>query len=98
VQRKAMQLEIEREALKKEKDKASVERLKKLEKELADLKTEIHDKKAKWENEKEGHCQDSGDQGAHGEDEADDEGGRTRGQLYRLAELQYGEMSKLGEN
>jgi len=36
VQRKVMQLEIERQALKKEKDKASIERLKKLEKELAD--------------------------------------------------------------
>jgi ATP-dependent Clp protease ATP-binding subunit ClpB len=37
VDRKIMQLEIEREALKKEKDKASQERLEKLEKELADL-------------------------------------------------------------
>ena len=35
-----MQLEIEREALRKEKDKASSERLAKLEKELADLKEE----------------------------------------------------------
>jgi len=32
VQRKVMQLEIERQALKKEKDKASIERLKKLKK------------------------------------------------------------------
>ena len=38
VQRRIMQLEIEREALRKEKDKASKERLAKLEKELADLK------------------------------------------------------------
>jgi ATP-dependent Clp protease ATP-binding subunit ClpB len=33
-----MQLEIEREALKKEKDEASKERLEKLEQELADLR------------------------------------------------------------
>ena len=46
VQRKVMQLEIERQALKKEKDKASVERLKKLEKELADLKAEVKEKVA----------------------------------------------------
>ena len=39
-QRRIMQLEIEREALRKEKDKASKERLGKLEKELADLKEE----------------------------------------------------------
>src|SRR5678810_256020 len=38
IERRIMQLEIEREALRKEKDKASVERLAKLEKELAGLK------------------------------------------------------------
>ncbi|HEX6896956.1 MAG TPA: Clp protease N-terminal domain-containing protein, partial [Bryobacteraceae bacterium] len=38
--RRIMQLEIEREALKKESDPASKERLKKLEKEIADLKSE----------------------------------------------------------
>ena len=38
--RRQMQLEIEREALKKESDAASRERLKKIEKELAELKTE----------------------------------------------------------
>ena len=38
VQRRVMQLEIEREALRKETDKASQERLARLEKELADLK------------------------------------------------------------
>ena len=38
INRRVMQLEIEREALRKEKDKASKERLEKLEKELADLK------------------------------------------------------------
>ena len=40
VERRIMQLEIEREALRKETDKASRERLQKLEKELADLKEE----------------------------------------------------------
>ena len=40
VRRRVMQLEIEREALRKEKDTASKERLAKLEKELADLKEE----------------------------------------------------------
>jgi len=38
IKRQVMQLEIEREALKKEKDKASKERLKALEKQLADLR------------------------------------------------------------
>ena len=38
--RRIMQLEIEREALKKESDTASKDRLKKIEKEIADLKSE----------------------------------------------------------
>jgi ATP-dependent Clp protease ATP-binding subunit ClpB len=52
VDRKIMQLEIEREALKKEKDKASQERLEKLEKELADLKEHSNALRAHWELEK----------------------------------------------
>ncbi len=39
--RRTMQLEIEREALKKESDAASKERLKKIEKEMADLKSRV---------------------------------------------------------
>jgi ATP-dependent Clp protease ATP-binding subunit ClpB len=53
VQRRIMQLEIEREALRKEKDKASVERLGKLEKELADLKEDQARLTARWNQEKE---------------------------------------------
>ncbi len=52
IDRQIMQLEIEREALKKEKDKASRERLKALEKELADLKEESDQLHARWQAEK----------------------------------------------
>jgi len=50
--RRVMQLEIEREALRKETDQASRDRLAKLEKELADLKEEADQLKARWEIEK----------------------------------------------
>ncbi|HTX34951.1 MAG TPA: ATP-dependent chaperone ClpB, partial [Bryobacteraceae bacterium] len=50
--RRIMQLEIEREALRKEKDKASKERLAKLEKELADEKASSDALTARWQNEK----------------------------------------------
>jgi ATP-dependent Clp protease ATP-binding subunit ClpB len=53
IERRIMQLEIEREALRKEKDKASVERLAKLEKELADLKEERGRLASHWQQEKE---------------------------------------------
>ena len=52
VDRQIMQLEIERQALGKEKDKASKERLQRLEKDLADLRehsTQLH---ARWQTEK----------------------------------------------
>ena len=54
IMRKIMQLEIEREALKKEKDKASKERLEKLERDLEELNTDGDSMKAKWQVEKEG--------------------------------------------
>jgi ATP-dependent Clp protease ATP-binding subunit ClpB len=50
--RRTMQLEIEREALKKEKDAASRDRLAKLEKELADTKAAGDALKARWQAEK----------------------------------------------
>ena len=53
IDRKIMQLEIEREALKKETDEASRERLEKLERELADLREESTRLRAQWEKEKE---------------------------------------------
>jgi ATP-dependent Clp protease ATP-binding subunit ClpB len=52
--RRVMQLEIEREALKKETDRSSRDRLEKLEKELADLKAEADALKARWQAEKQG--------------------------------------------
>lgn len=51
--RRVMQLEIEREALKKETDQASQNRLARLEKELADLKAESDELKVRWNSEKE---------------------------------------------
>lgn len=51
-QRRMMQLEIEREALRKETDSGSRDRLEKIEKELADLKTESAALQAQWQSEK----------------------------------------------
>jgi len=52
IQRKITQSEIERQALKKETDATSKERLKKLEAELADLNDELMRMKGHWQNEK----------------------------------------------
>jgi ATP-dependent Clp protease ATP-binding subunit ClpB len=53
IDRKILQLEMERLSLQKESDRASQERLGKLEKELADLKEEQREFNAQWESEKE---------------------------------------------
>jgi ATP-dependent Clp protease ATP-binding subunit ClpB len=95
VQRKVMQLEIERQALKKEKDKASVDRLRKIEKELADLKAEVKGKSVHWENEKKSiskirEIKERIEKTKQEMKEAEREVNYTR-----LAELQYGEMSQL---
>ncbi|TIV91622.1 MAG: ATP-dependent chaperone ClpB, partial [Mesorhizobium sp.] len=52
IDRRIMQLKIEREALKVEKDDASKDRLAKLEKELADLEEQSTELTAKWQAEK----------------------------------------------
>jgi ATP-dependent Clp protease ATP-binding subunit ClpB len=52
VSRRVMQLEIEREALKRETDTASRQRLEKLEKELAELRSGHDELKARWEVER----------------------------------------------
>jgi len=52
VNRKVMQLEIEREALRRETDAASRDRLEKLENELAELRTQQATMRKQWESEK----------------------------------------------
>jgi ATP-dependent Clp protease ATP-binding subunit ClpB len=52
IERRIVQLEIERQALAKEKDKASRERLGKIEQELADLREQSSALKAEWQREK----------------------------------------------
>ncbi|MDE2927026.1 MAG: ATP-dependent chaperone ClpB [Acidobacteriota bacterium] len=53
-QRRVMQLEIEREALRKEKDKGSRDRLDRIEKELAEERDRATALKAQWQSEQEG--------------------------------------------
>jgi ATP-dependent Clp protease ATP-binding subunit ClpB len=95
VQRRVMQLEIERQALKKEKDNASIDRLQKIEKELADLKTGVKEKTLKWENEKKAiskirEIKERIEKTKQEMKEAEREVNYTR-----LVELQYGEMTHL---
>ena len=95
IERRIMQLEIERQALQKERDKASVERLGKLEKELADLKEERGRLAAHWQQEKE-----VIQQGRTLKSELDAvrqqvDRAQRAGDYARASELQYGRLPQL---
>ncbi|HEU4698000.1 MAG TPA: ATP-dependent chaperone ClpB [Gemmatimonadales bacterium] len=95
VERRIVQLEIQRQALLKEKDPAGVERRTALEQEIAELKEQSAGMKAQWQSEK----------GAIGEiqtikQEIDQlrsevDQATRRGDLQKAAELQYGRIPEL---
>ncbi|MFU0799246.1 MAG: ATP-dependent chaperone ClpB [Xylanivirga thermophila] len=95
ITRRIMQLEIEREALKKESDEASKRRLQNLEKELAELNEKSNIMKAQWQGEKDSierlkdikkRIEDTRSQIEKAEREYD---------LNKMAELQYGVLPNL---
>jgi ATP-dependent Clp protease ATP-binding subunit ClpB len=95
ITRRVMQLEIEREALRKEKDAASRERLAKIEKELAELKSESDALKAQWQEEKDYIKTLRGDREKMEQLKAEMERAEREGNLTRAAELKYGLLPEL---
>ena len=95
VERRITQLEIERQALQKEKDRPSVERREALERELAELRERSSAMKAQWQQEKEtlgavGTIKQQIDQARTEAEQA------TRaGDLGRAAEISYGRIPDL---
>jgi ATP-dependent Clp protease ATP-binding subunit ClpB len=93
--RRLIQLKIEREAVKKDTDEASKKRLTALEKEIGDIEREYADLDDIWKAEKAAvqgsqHVKESLDQ-ARNEVEA----ARRAGDLARMSELQYGRIPEL---
>ena len=103
VGRKITQLEIERQALLKEKDRSSQDRLERIEKELSDLKASAETMKAHWQKEREAiqkirTLKEQIDEAKRGEQQAEREGN-----LAKVAEIRYGRIGELqkkleGEN
>ncbi len=93
--RRVMQLEVEREALKKEKDAASQERLAKLEKELADDKAQADALKAQWQTEKEAVQQLRFTRERIGQTKIEIEQAEREYDLNRVAKLRYGRLAEL---
>jgi ATP-dependent Clp protease ATP-binding subunit ClpB len=95
VQRRINQLEVERQALKRETDAASVDRLGRIEQELAGLRAELARMRERWTAEKEaiGRIRALKEQIEQARSEADR---AERAQAYdRASELRYGVVPKL---
>jgi len=95
ITRRMMQLEIEREALKKETDKASRERLSKLEKELADLKTNSASMRAQWQADQEALKKQREIREQIEQTKIDIEQAERAYDLNKAAELKYGKLTGL---
>jgi ATP-dependent Clp protease ATP-binding subunit ClpB len=93
--RRRMQLEIEREALKKETDDASRERLARIEKELADLREQSSALEAQWQSEKQAVQRVRELKEQLQELNAEIEKAERAYDLNRAAELKYGKMTEL---
>jgi ATP-dependent Clp protease ATP-binding subunit ClpB len=95
VERRIVQLEIERQALLNEKDKAGRERRDAVEQEISDLKEQSAGMKAQWQAEKSA-IQEIQARRAKAEAlRLEVEQATRSGDLQRAAELQYGEIPKL---
>ena len=95
VERRITQLEIEREHLRKETDKASQERLAKLDKELADLKEDRSRLTAQWQSEKDAIQGSSTLKTELEQQRTALEQAQRAGDYAKASELQYGRIPQL---
>src|SRR5438094_923567 len=95
LERRIMQLEIEREALREENDAASRERLDRLDRELADLKEERGRLAAHWQQEKEVIQRVRALKQEHEGLRQQIEQAQRTGDYQKASELQYGRMPQL---
>jgi ATP-dependent Clp protease ATP-binding subunit ClpB len=98
IERRMRQLDIEKEALKREKDDASKKRLKDLEKELGNLGEQQKEIDLRWRNEKQ--FIDTIKEASSAIDRLKEESAQAerRGDLQRVAEIRYGLVPDLEKN
>jgi ATP-dependent Clp protease ATP-binding subunit ClpB len=95
VDRQILQLEIEREALKKEKDRASQERLEKLEQELANLREKANELHARWQMEKEAISELQSTKEQMEQTRLEIERAERHADFEKVARLRYGDLREL---
>jgi ATP-dependent Clp protease ATP-binding subunit ClpB len=93
IERRILQLEIERQAMLKETDAHSKERRGQIEKELAKLKEESSAKKARWQTEKEAISKIRKLKEQIDQLKAEEQRYERAGELAKVAEIRYGKIS-----
>jgi ATP-dependent Clp protease ATP-binding subunit ClpB len=89
LERKATQLEIERQALKKEDDRSSKERLQLIDKELAEIRERANTLKANWKREKELIARSRALKEQIEQLKIEEQAEERKGNLQRVAEIRY---------
>lgn len=97
VERRIMQIEIERQALKKEKDRNSLERLKKIEKELSGLKEKSQELSSHWKEEKAAIKKIQDIKNEIENLKSDEKKFERAGNLDKVAEIRYGKQLELSK-
>ncbi len=95
VQRKLIQLEIERQALKKERDEVSLERLVEIEKEIGNLTEELSALKLTWEKEKQIISEIRAIKEEIDKLKTEEQEALRKGDLTRASEIKYGILTEL---
>jgi len=90
LERRATQLEIEKQALKKEDDPNSKERLQAIDKELAEIRERSNALKAKWKKEKDAIAQTRALKEKLEQLKIEEQAEERKGNLQRVAEIRYG--------
>ncbi len=95
IERRILQLEIERQSLLKESDAHSVERRKELEKELARLREDSSGRKARWQAEKEAISKVRKLKEQIEQLKAEEQRYERAGELAKVAEIRYGKIAQV---
>ena len=95
LQRKILQLQIEKTSLQKEEDKRAIERREEIEKELASLQSKRDEMHSKWEDEKRGLANEKEDKQRLEKARLDLEQARNEARYEDAAKLQYGTIPEL---
>ncbi|MBN1473427.1 MAG: AAA family ATPase, partial [Syntrophaceae bacterium] len=98
IDRKIIQLEIEKQSLKKETDKSSKERREKIDKELADLKENLNQMKTHWSSEKDIIKKIQNIKSQMESLKIEEANAQRDGDLAKAAEIRYGKLVELNKD